>query len=304
MNCRICSSPAKKVGETLSYFNSVVKVYYCEFCDLKFVPIFSLAREIHNELYSLGDLGYHHDKTKDNLSLEELIYKDISFAAVAHNLPARRPLDVLDVGCGYGYLTNALNKMGLQAKGIDIAGQPIAYAKKIYGNHFEQKEVTDVKGSYDMIIGIEVIEHLSDPTGFIKKCAELLKPGGKLILTTPNKDFYNRNTVWMTNPCPIHLYWFGKKAMAVVAEKAGLEMKVLPHHEYLAKYDNVNLLVDWLRYRNQKSAIFKTEPATKWSRLKGILRFIALAGPVKGICNFLFSFRPVTRTLAVVMTKI
>lgn len=300
-SCRICSSTARTIGETTSYFNSKVGVFYCGRCDLKFVPITSFPRELYDKLYSLGDLGYHPDKTKDNLSLEELARKDPSLAAVAENLPPPGS-DILDVGCGYGYLTNALRKMGMRVQGVDVASEPIAYAKKLYGDFFEQKEATDLSGSYDMIIGIELIEHLTDPLGFVKKCAELLKPGGKIILTTPNKDFYNRRTVWLTNPCPIHLYWFGRRAMRELAARVGLEMRVLPTHRYLMKYDNVNLPVNWLRYHNQKSAKFAPGTA-KRSGLKSFVRSIGLSRPVKGIANFLYGIRPVTRTLAVMMTK-
>ncbi len=302
--CRICQSPAEIAGRTLSYYDFAVDVYHCKNCDSKFIPIAASSPKFYDGLYSSGNLGYHRDETKDNLSLEELIYKDVSFAAVSDNLPpSGPPLNILDVGCGYGYLTNSLKQLGHRVKGIDISGRAITVAKELYGNYFEQKEITEVSGFYDMIIGIELIEHLPDPKGFVGKCAELLRPGGKLILTTPNKDFYNKSTVWMTNPYPVHLYWFGRKAMAALAESAGLNLKILPYHEYLAKYDNVNLLVDWLRYKNQKSAMLGSATVAKRSRLKSVLRTIALAEPIKMISNFIFSFRPVTRTLAVVMTK-
>lgn len=304
MNCRICLYPVKFAGQTADYFNKAdVNIYYCARCDIKFASTNSFTSEIYDKVYSSGELGYHHDETKDKLSLEELARKDINFVAVADSL-SPDPLDILEVGCGYGYLTNALNQLGHRARGVDVSRKAIAYAKEIYGDYFEQKEVTEVVGSYDMIIGVELIEHLMDPKGFVKKCTELLKPNGKLIITTPNKDFYNKKTLWMTSPPPIHLFWFGKKAMETMAKNAGLEMRVLPYHKYLMKYDNQNLLVNWLRYRNQKQGVFtSTAIATERGHIRSVLRSIVLSKSIKEISNLIFSFRPVTRTLAVMMTK-
>ena len=304
MNCPVCSAQSTVIGEAVDFVSSkLVGISWCPHCDLKFAPI-ERTREIYDELYSSGKLGYHHDKTKDNLSLRKLINKDVSFTAVYDNLPDSKHLDILDVGCSYGYLTNALRKLGHNAKGIDVSAQAIDYSRKIYGDFFDTKEVESVKGSFDMIIAIELIEHLTDPLKFVKKCAELLKPGGKLIITTPNKDFYSRKTVWMTNPPPVHNYWFGGRTMEVMAKSAGLKMELLPHHKYLMRYDNQNLLVNWIRYRNQKQGIFSLKPSTaKRGFIKTVLRSIVLSKPVKEVSNFLFSLRPVTRTLAVMMTK-
>ena len=306
MNCRICLSPAEFAGKTNSYWNTDANVYRCAHCDVQFVFVDSFTPAIYDELYSSGDLGYQHDKSKDNLLLAELIYRDINFAAVADSFSrASGSLDVLEIGCGYGYLVNALNQLGHRAYGIDISDKAIAYAKKIYGDHFATKEIDDVEGSFDTIIGIEVIEHLPDPAGFVKKCAKLLKSKGKLIITTPNKDFYNKNTVWMTNPPPVHLFWLGKAAMETMARGAGFAIEMLPYHKYLEQYDKQNLLINWLRYRNQTQAVMEPAPKQKErSRAKNALRSVALSAPVKGISNFLFSFRPVSRTLAVLMTKI
>lgn len=304
-NCRVCSSSTKVVGETTSYPNSRVDVHYCGDCDAKSVSVGPLSKELYDTLYFSGDVGYHHDRTMDGLSLESLISRNVAYAAIAENLPARNSR-ILEVGCGYGYLTNALNKLGMRTKGIDIAEGPVAYANRTYGDYFEVKDIPEIKdSSYDMIVGMEVIEHLPDPMKFMEQCHERLRPGGRLILTTPNKDFYNRKSVWVTNPPPIHLYWFGKKSMEKMARKAGFTMEVLPHYAYLAKYDTVNLLVDWLRYKNQKAARIAptVSISSQRSYLKSIVRSMALAKPVKGVSNFLFSFRPVTRTLIVMMTK-
>lgn len=305
--CSICLTPTKLIGETVDYFlRSSTQVHYCEQCDLKFVPVSSFTTEIYDELYSSAELGYHHDVTKDNLSLEELIQKDINFAAVFDSLEYDS-LDILEIGCGYGFLTNALKRLGHRVKGIDVSCRAIEYARKMYGEHFEQKEITTIDGLFDLIIAIEVIEHIRDPYECIKKCAKLLKQGGKLIITTPNKDYYKKSAVWVTNPPPVHLYWFGKKAMEIMAKRAGLEMQVLPMHKYLMRYEkNRNLLLERIRYRNQMAALLKPSAARK-NATQGVLstlNSIALCTPIKETANFLYSLMPVTKTLALTMTKV
>jgi 2-polyprenyl-3-methyl-5-hydroxy-6-metoxy-1,4-benzoquinol methylase len=108
---------------------------------------------------------------------------------------APKPGDkVLDVGCGSGVVTDLLASLGAQATGIDANAEAIAYATRTFVRptlHFRQglvEDLPDAAGTFDAIYCLEVIEHLfeNQVVNLMARCARLLRPGGRLLLTTPN----------------------------------------------------------------------------------------------------------------------
>ena len=104
---------------------------------------------------------------------------------------------VLDVGCGGGILSEALHDEGAVVTGIDAAGPGIKIAKL----HAEKnsKSITYIESTaedliqnsqdrYDVVACLEVLEHVPDPKLLVKTCIDLLRPGGKLFLSTINKN--------------------------------------------------------------------------------------------------------------------
>ncbi|MCX8642389.1 MULTISPECIES: bifunctional 2-polyprenyl-6-hydroxyphenol methylase/3-demethylubiquinol 3-O-methyltransferase UbiG [unclassified Gilliamella] len=106
--------------------------------------------------------------------------------------------NVLDVGCGGGILSESLAKLGANVTAIDLAdeslqvakchaqqsGLSITYLKQTVEEHADQKS-----DYYDMITCMELLEHVPDPFSIINACAKLLKPGGKLFLSTINRNY-------------------------------------------------------------------------------------------------------------------
>lgn len=104
-------------------------------------------------------------------------------------------LDVLDIGCGGGILTEPLARLGGKVMGIDASGEAIEVAKKHAGDsgllvNYRQVSVERLAGEakrFDLITCMEVLEHVSDVPLFLRSIRELLKPGGLLIASTPNR---------------------------------------------------------------------------------------------------------------------
>jgi SAM-dependent methyltransferase len=71
-------------------------------------------------------------------------------------------------------------------------------------------------------VATEVIEHLLDPSEFVKKLKTLVKPDGCIILTTPNKSFFPDSVVWESSLPPIHHWWLTEKSLSVLSEKIGM----------------------------------------------------------------------------------
>ena len=93
---------------------------------------------------------------------------------------------VLDLGCGTGYGTAELHGAGATVVGIDrIAPDPANRAGALFAR-------ADLRGlplqerSFDLVVSFQVIEHLEDPTAYLDAIAQLMRPDGLAILTTPN----------------------------------------------------------------------------------------------------------------------
>ncbi len=123
-------------------------------------------------------------------------------AAIAHlgaDPRSRRPLAglaALDAGCGGGLAAEALARMGAETTGIDASADMIAVARAhasagglairyIAGDIGELAR--DEPGRFDLATCFEVVEHVADVPGFLAALRALLRPGGLLVFSTPNR---------------------------------------------------------------------------------------------------------------------
>ncbi|RDB27557.1 Ubiquinone biosynthesis O-methyltransferase [Hypsizygus marmoreus] len=105
-----------------------------------------------------------------------------------------RGLDVLDVGCGGGLLSESLARLGANTTGIDASESNVAIAKLHASTdpkldhlsyvHAPAETLLASPKRYDVVCSMEVLEHVDNPASFLSTCAELLKPGGHLFLST------------------------------------------------------------------------------------------------------------------------
>lgn len=105
---------------------------------------------------------------------------------VATHVPAGR---LLDVGAGYGLLLDEARGRGYEVCGVELSAEGCRHARDTLALPVIQGGIEDVslkEGSFDAIVMTDVFEHLSDPVATLGRCAELLAPGGALVLTTPD----------------------------------------------------------------------------------------------------------------------
>ncbi len=101
---------------------------------------------------------------------------------------------VLDLGCGTGEFIFELKKRGCQVFGLDFDGNAIKIAKErfglenVYAMPFEEFFQKKNLPKFDIITFFEVLEHLDNPLKFIQSAKKLLKPEGKIVLSTPCRE--------------------------------------------------------------------------------------------------------------------
>lgn len=113
---------------------------------------------------------------------------------------------IVDVGCGTGWISQQLASRG-SVTGIDTSSSAIEIARKQYSEPaFQVADITAsspnaVFGSFDLAVCSEVIEHLPDSRKplFVQRLCSLIKPGGHLVITTPNALVWD--AYWKTPDC-------------------------------------------------------------------------------------------------------
>ena len=135
----------------------------------------------------------------------------------------------MEVGSGFGYLTYALRKSYHDCTGIDISKNAVEKARHDFGEFYEVSDLMDfvdpTGAGYDIVVATELIEHVADPKALVARAASLLKPGGSLLLTTPNKDLYSDRMAWHTDLAPVHLWWFSKTSLRSLGWSAGMAVQ-------------------------------------------------------------------------------
>ena len=106
-----------------------------------------------------------------------------------------KKLNILDIGCGGGLLCEPLNRLGATITGIDASNDNIEVAK-LHSKEMNLKieyircspENLNFKNEFDVILNMEVVEHVSNTSLFIKNCSKLLKKNGIMFVATINKN--------------------------------------------------------------------------------------------------------------------
>lgn len=140
-------------------------------------------------------------------------------------LPRDRSAAILDAGCGAGMLLHLLSGLGYQSlTGVDISAEQVALARQVVPDVSEGNALKHLRSygqHYDLIFALDVLEHLykDEILEFLDACFAALRPGGRIVLQTPNADSPWVSTVRYGDFT--HELAFNRKSLAALLRRAG-----------------------------------------------------------------------------------
>lgn len=227
MRCRVCASADVQRD---FYLANGFELARCRSCGVAFVTNPPTADELEH-LYSF-DSGYH-VKFRDDA--KEVAYR-LSLAERHYAMLARycKSGICLDVGASAGFFVKTAADHGWDAHGIELSKDTSRLARERYGVDVQTarlEETTFEPASFDAITLWDLIEHLPDPFDTMQRIVSLLKPGGVVLILTPNLDglfargsyrVARRIDYWPAVTPPGHLFQFSAKSLTALLERVGL----------------------------------------------------------------------------------
>lgn len=155
--------------------------------------------------------------------------EDIAHLYLKDMLPGR----VLDIGCGDARFLNRMKRLGWTAQGIDFDAAAARNAKNLFDIDVQIGTLESLQfpeGTFDAVTMNHVIEHVFDPIALLTEIRRILKPGGRLVVVTPNAmsvghSIYGR--FWRGLEPPRHIQIFTPCALETVARSAKFEISRL-----------------------------------------------------------------------------
>jgi 2-polyprenyl-3-methyl-5-hydroxy-6-metoxy-1,4-benzoquinol methylase len=183
-----------------------------------------------------GDSGYSQYEDQE---LEYLATFREDVRRIAEFVPSGR---VLEVGCGYGYFLNCALEAGYDAYGIDLSPEAVKQAAERHpGRVFlgSLEEVPEIQEQqYDVIFGSHLIEHLTSPGAFLETASRLLRPGGLIVMVTPNiKSLLARvsGRRWVSFKIPEHVSYYDPATITTLLTRADFTVRAIdPAYQYYA----------------------------------------------------------------------
>jgi len=231
--CPLCGSDRREFPFRLHEGYRVARCLECGFYYLYPRLIESAMQEIYRELsyYEGGACGY----ADTSYTAQEFALR-ATFKRLLHNL-AERGLtggELLEIGCGYGYLLDVARSFFGRRVGTDFSPEGAEIARATGAEGFVggiEQVPSDAK--FDCVIGTQLIEHVYEPVSFVKRLVGHTKPGGHIVLATPDIGGVLRKLMgrrWPSFKVPEHILYFDYRTLTSLMLLAGLsDVRRIPY---------------------------------------------------------------------------
>jgi len=177
---------------------------------------------------AIGALQLTGERTLPGIAVENYWFRrhEAAYLAIA---PYCRDATVLEAGCGEGYGAALLAGVARRVLALDYDAATVAHAAATYPTLAVLRGNLAVlpltAGSVDVVTSLQVIEHLWDQPRFVRECARVLRPGGRLLITTPNRLTFSPGRDTPLNP--FHSREFSATEMAGLLTGSGFRVSAL-----------------------------------------------------------------------------
>lgn len=169
---------------------------------------------------------------------------------------------LLDVGCAFGYLSEMAKERGWDSYGIEVseyaakqAQEKIGTDKVMIGNFMD---LVLPKDRFDVMVMVDLIEHIYDTSTVLKKCRESLKAKGLLVIVTPDIDSLSRRCLrkYWPNFNEEHLVFFSKRSVNKILDINGFRLLEMSNFK---KAFNLYYIISQIRAHCRKLLILLVE---------------------------------------------
>jgi 2-polyprenyl-3-methyl-5-hydroxy-6-metoxy-1,4-benzoquinol methylase len=189
--------------------------------------------DFYTDLFTRDQYWSKPTPNSDEATRWQIIENFIYFIKGSNDNHAIKPLSILDLGCGRGWLTNLLSKHG-DVKGVEPIKPVVEHANKIFPKlditHGTAKDILGISPGtkFDLIVSSEVIEHVPDSQKkyFVEDIKALLNDNGFAIITTPRKEAESEWRRYAVPGQPVE-EWMTEEDVKVLFETAGFNEKLL-----------------------------------------------------------------------------
>lgn len=237
MKCLLCAAPLGRVRFERAG-HAVRDCTQCGLVQLDPLPDVEATRHLYEDGYFGGGGGegagytdYAAQEAEYLATFDEELDRIAPFAAAG---------TLLDVGCGFGWLVRQALARGYEAHGVDVSGDAVEIASRSLPGRVHAGTPGTAPAlaglRFDVIFGSHVIEHVTDPRPFVADLAARLRPGGVIVLVTPDVTSTLARVSgrrWVSYKIPEHVAYYSPATMRRLLEGEGLRVSTIePAHQH------------------------------------------------------------------------
>lgn len=243
--CPVCDGTSSRPR----YFKFGLPLVECLGCGL----VYANPRLTPEEIWKRYSPDYFWNEYLPALGVKDghvdLEYFDGRHSAMLQLIARQRPNcgRMVEVGAGGGFFLKAAERAGWTVAGIEISSEGVEFATSRLALDVRRESAEELNcpaASFDVAVMFDVIEHLLDPVAALQRVRRALRPGGLLVMSTPNLDAVTRLALgsdWAVLSPAEHLYNFSEKTLGLLLRRAGFDgINFERHYQGLGVYETMN----------------------------------------------------------------